>query len=116
MADTDPTGTGPAVALTMQSHHVSFLRGVLETCKRGVEGDLSSFGPYPNRDRAEREAAAYGRLFESLDSLAIVPDDDVVGVVARLAEQTDAANDFEQVTLEHRALCGLLGQLEEGRG
>lgn len=27
-----------------------------------------------------------------------------------------ALNDYEQVLLEHRALCGLLGQLEERSG
>jgi len=114
MADSNPTGPGATVALTMQSHHVSFLKGVLETCKRGVEGDLASAGSHPNRERAEREAAAYGHLLRSLDSRAIVPDVNVIEVVERLAESVDTENDYDRAVREHRALCGLLGQLQEG--
>ena len=116
MATDNPTGSGSAVPLKLPAHHVNFLRGALDACREGVEGDLASFGPHPHRERVRREADAYGRLLKALESRAIVPDDDVVGVVAKLAEQTDASNDYEQVVLEHRALCGLLGLLEEGRG
>ena len=117
MATDNPTGRGSAVALTIPTHHAGFLRDILDACREGAEGDLAQAGErHPHRERVRREADAYGRLLKALESRAIVPDDDVVGVVAKLAEQTDASNDYEQVVLEHRALCGLLGLLEEGRG
>ena len=117
MADTDPTGRGSAVALTIPTHHASFLRGALDACREGAEGDLAQAGErHPHRERVRREADAYGRLLKALESRVIVPNPDVIRVLVELAEQTDAGNDYEQVVLEHRALCGLLGQLEEGRG
>ena len=116
MATPNPTGGGAAVVFKLPSHHVNFLRGALEMCKEGAEGDLASDGPHPHRERAEREAAAYGRLLTALDRGVIVPDEDMIAVVSTLAEQTDASNDYEQVLLEHRSLCGLLGLLEEGSG
>lgn len=116
MATDNPRGGSDPVRLKFRSHHANFLRGALETCKEGVEGDLAGDPPHPHRQRAEREAAAYARLLEALDAGSIVPDPDVIAAVTALAEQTDASNDYEQVTLEHRAYCSLLMQLTERSG
>jgi hypothetical protein len=115
MATDNPTGGSDAVRLKLRSHHANFLRGALETCKEGVEGDLANDPPHPDRRRAERQAVVYARLLAALDTGSIVPDPDVIAVVTALAEQTDASNDYEQVTLEHRAYCSLLTQLDEER-
>lgn len=116
MATANPTGGVDAVRLKLRSHHANFLRGALETCKAGAEADLASDPPPPHRQRAEREAAAYVRLLAALDTGSIAPDPDVIAAITALAEQTDASNDYEQVTLEHRAYCSLLMQITEGSG
>lgn len=115
MSNPDPTGTGHAVALTIPTHHVAFLRDTIDTCRLGLVGDLA--GPsehFPIPDRARREADAYGRLLAALDKRVIVPDDDVIRVLRELADTIDDSNDYARVVAEHRALCGVLGQIEKG--
>lgn len=115
MANENPTGNGSPVALVIPGHHVDFLRNALSACKEGIDGDLESLDRHPQRPRAERETAAYGRLLNALETSTIMPDEDVIRVLTELAEQTDASNDYQQVILEHRALCGMLAQMEEGQ-
>lgn len=111
-----PTGDGPAVALNLPSRQVEFLRSTFDGLVEGIESDLANkVAPdAPERPRNEREAATYRRLMEGLDGGSIVPDAEAVRLIVVMAEANDAENDYPQVVLEHRALCGLLAALEEG--
>jgi len=117
MADRNPTGSDPSVALDIPTDHHAFLRSVFETAREGIQGDLADF---PERlrepERLRREEAAYGRLLAALDAGVIVPDRDVRCVLGRLARVIDAANDFERVLFEHRAICRLLVQVDPAGG
>jgi hypothetical protein len=115
MANTNPTGRGAAVALTIPADQVRFLRGVFEKARAGVREELREHPGSPSRARTlRREDAAYGRLLAALGELVIVPDRDVREVVTSLAQVIDGSNEYERVIAEHEALHGLLEQLGGG--
>jgi hypothetical protein len=115
MADANPTGPDRAIAVRVPAHHQAFLREALDACRNGVLADLKGARRLFDTDRVRREADAYGRLSKALDNEAIVADEVVVRVLAELADAVDDLNEYPRVVAEHRALCTLLGQIEEGR-
>jgi hypothetical protein len=112
MANSNPMGRGHAVALNLPVDHTRFLRGAFEQGRAGVRDELEE---YPEQlkdpEHLRREEAAYGRLLVALDELVIVPDADVLALVADLATVIDGSNQYSRVVAEHEALHGLLGQL-----
>ena len=115
MANTNPTGHGSAVALTIPADQVRFLRSVFQMARDGIKDELANY-PKQLREptRLHREDAAYGRLLTALDELVIVPDADVRDVLGDLAHIIDGSNEYKRVVSEHEALHGLLGQLTGG--
>lgn len=115
MANTDPTGDGSAVALTIPADQVRFLRGTFESALAGVCEELAG---YPDGlgepTHLRREEIAYGRLLVALDELVIVPDGDVRDVLSDLAGIIDRSNEYKRVISEHEALHGLLDCLKGG--
>jgi hypothetical protein len=116
MADSDPIGSGPTVALTLPADHVRILRGVFEDARAGAREDLANY-PDGLKDPAHlrRDVDAYGQLLTALDESAVVPDAEVLAVVADLAQIIDGSNEYSRVVAEHDALHGLLEQLTGGR-
>jgi len=112
MADQNPTGRGAAVALKLPVDHARFLRDTFEKACDGVREELRDY-PDSLKDpkHLRDEEAAYRRLLTALDVLVIVPDADVLGIVADLATIIDKDNEYSRVVAEHEALHGLLGQL-----
>jgi len=112
MADQNPTGRGAAVALKLPADHVRFLRETFTIARAGVRDELRD---YPKRlkdpEHLRREFAVYGRLLAALDALVIVPDADVLAILADLSTVIDSANEYSRVVSEHEALNGLLNQL-----
>jgi len=115
MADQNPMGSGAAVALKLPADHVRSLRGIFEQARAGVRDELKE---YPEQlkdpEHLRHEKAAYGRLLAALDELVIVPDADVLALVADLATVIDGSNQYTRVVAEHDALHGLLDQLAGG--
>jgi len=115
MANDNPTGHGAAVALNLPADHVRFLRGVFEQAREGIRGELRD---YPKKlkdpEHLRREVAAYGRLLVALDELVIVPDADVLAIIADLVQVIDGGNEYSRVVSEHKALHDLLSQLTGG--
>jgi hypothetical protein len=112
MANTNPTGRGAAVALSIPADQVRFLRSTFEQARAGVCEELREHPGSPSRARTlGREEAAYGRLLTALEECVIVPDDDVRVVVGDLAKMIDGSNEYERVVSEHEALHDLLGQI-----
>jgi len=112
MADQNPTGRGYAVALNLPADQVAFVRGIFEKARDGVRDELRDYPKQledPNYVR--REAAAYDRLLNALDELVIVPDGDVLAILADLATIIDQGNEYSRVVCEHEALHGLLDQI-----
>jgi aspartate carbamoyltransferase catalytic subunit len=103
-----------AVAVRVPTRHAKFLRESLDACRDSLLADLATPDQLRDPQRARHEADAYGRLLKSLDTCVIVPDADVLYVLRALADSVDNANDFTRVVFEHRAFCGLLGQIEGG--
>jgi uncharacterized protein YdcH (DUF465 family) len=112
MADQNPTGSGATVALNLPADHVRFLRSTFEKARAGVKDELEEFPDQLDPKRLEREEAAYARLLEALNELAIVPDRDVRDLVADLARIVDRANEYSRIVEEHEALHGLLARLD----
>jgi hypothetical protein len=117
MADQNPTGRGPAVALKLPADHVRFLRSTFRSAQAGIRDELRE---YPKQlkepTHLRREDAAYGRLLAALDELVIVPDRDVRDLVGDLAQIIDDTNEYKRVIVEHEALHGLHVQLGGGEG
>jgi hypothetical protein len=115
MANDNPTGHGAAVALHLPADHVRFLRSVFEQAREGIRDELRDY-PKKLKDpgHLRREVAAYGRLLVALDELVIVPDADVLAIVADLAQVIDGGNEYSRVVSEHAALHDLLNQLTGG--
>lgn len=116
MANDHPKGHGAAVALKLPADHVRFLRDTFEQARDGVRDDLENYPEgLKDPEHLRREDAAYGRLLTALDELAIVPDPDVLAILADLAAMIDAGNEHSRVLSEHEALQGLLDQLTGGQ-
>lgn len=117
MANTNPTGRGAAVALTLTADQARFLRSVFEMARGGIQDELAK---YPDQlqepARLRREEAVYGRLLAALGELVIVPDIDVRVVLGDLAKIIDGENEYSRVVEEHEALHGLLAQVEGSKG
>jgi len=111
MADQNPTGRGPTVALKLPANHVRFLRSTFEMAHGGVRDELRDFPERLDVNRLRREEAAYRRLLTALDELVIVPDADVRVVVGDLAQVVDAGNEYQRVVFEHEAFDGLARRL-----
>lgn len=115
MATDKPTGDGCAVPLTIPAGNVAFLRRVIRAARDGLREELERFG-----DRLKKaprsglllEEAAYVSLLDALDRGRVVPDDELRGVLAQLAEAVDHENEYARVAFEHNALRGLLVQIE----
>ena len=117
MANDNPTGRGAAVALKLPVDQVRFLAGTFEQARDGVREELRDY-PDTLKDpkHLRREEAAYGRLLAALDELVIVPDGDVLAILADLAQVIDTGNEYARVVAEHEALHGLLDQIRGGGG
>lgn len=103
---------GAAIALKLPADHVRFLRGVFEQACDGVRDELQEYpDTLKDPEHLRREEAAYGRLLMALAELAIVPDAEVLALVADLATVIDGSNQYSRVVAEHEALHGLLDQL-----
>lgn len=115
MANDHPMARGAAVALKLPADHVRFLRSTFEQARDGVREELRDY-PEQLKDPAHlrREEVAYGRLLTALDELVIVPDGDMLAIVADLAQILDGGNEYSRVVCEHEALHGLLDQLTGG--
>jgi hypothetical protein len=117
MAKDNPTGRDAVVPLNLPADHVRFLRETFKLARAGVRDELRD---YPKRlkdpDHLRREFVAYGRLQTALDELVIIPDVDVLAVLADLSTVIDAGNEYSRVVAEHEALHGLLAQLGVGEG
>lgn len=114
MADQNPTGRGVAVALKLPADHVRFLRETFGDALDGVKDELESAKQPKDPERLRREEAVYGRLLAALGELVIVPDADVLMILADLATVIDAGNEYGRVVAEHEALHDLLAQLGGG--
>lgn len=116
MANTDPTGGGSTIALTIRSVDREFLRRVFTMARDGIRDELTKHpGPLATAARMRREEATYGALLQALSTGSIVPDRDARDVVRDLANVIDQSNEHPRVVAEHQALHGLLGQLSKGR-
>lgn len=112
-----PTGRGAAVALKLPANHVRFLASTFEQVRDGVRDELRECPEdLKNPEHRRREEAAYGRLLTSLEELAIVPDSDVLAILADLATMIEKDNEHARVVTEHEALHGLLDHLTGGEG
>lgn len=113
MADSDPTGRGKALALTIPAADAPFLIDTLATARWGANEDLAN---HPNEvrepARLRREAAAYSQLIDAVTAASIKPTRYLCQVLSTLAGTIDEENDYEVVVFEHGALHGLLGQVE----
>jgi hypothetical protein len=116
MAETNPTGGGRSVALTIPPDDRRFLRGVFTMARDGIRDELTEY-PKELREpaRLHREEAAYEKLLSALKAGEIVPDGDVLQVLTDLAETIDRANEYERVVAEHAALLGVRDQIRLGR-
>jgi hypothetical protein len=117
MADSNPTGGGDAVVLTISSKDLRFLRFIFEVAQGGIQEELAE-NPHQLKDpgRLDRELAAYAKLLEALDSGSLVPDRDVIDVLRDLAEANDRENEYASAVEQHEALYGLLGQIDGSKG
>jgi hypothetical protein len=112
MATTDPTGGGPAVALTLPPDDAAFLRSVFGMARSGIRDELENY-PDELREplRLHREEAVFDALLAALDNGSLVVTGDLRCVLADLAQTVDRANEYERVLAEHAALHGLRKQL-----
>ena len=115
MARTDPTGGGPAVALSIPADDAGFLRGLFEIARSGIRDELAEH-PDSLREpmRLHREEAVYEALLAALDSESIVVTGDIRCVLCDLAQLIDRANEYVRVVAEHAAILGLRKQVCEG--
>lgn len=115
MADSDPTGGGEAVALTLSDTQRRYLRAALSDCKAGREDDLRTHPDDPNAARWRTDAAAYERLIAGLDEGKVVPDAEVRRLARELAEASDHEEEYDRVVFERDALAALREQIGAGR-
>jgi hypothetical protein len=114
MATENPTGDSCVVPLTIPAGNGAFLRRVIRAARDGLRDEMERFGDRLKepRSRLLLEETAYVSLLDALDRGRVVPDDELRGALARLAESVDHENEYARVVFEHDALRGLLVQIE----
>jgi hypothetical protein len=113
MADENPTGRGDAVSLAIPAEDVKFLRGAFEMARDGIRDELANYpDALEETTRLHREEAVYDKLLAALDTDSIVPDRDVLDVLADLATVIDESNEHKRVVAEHAAILKLSEQME----
>ena len=117
MARTDPTGGGPAVALSIPPDDATFLRSIFQMAQGGIRGELAEY-PESLREptRLHREDAVYDALLAALDSGSLRVTGDLRCVLCDLAQLIDRTNEYTRVVAEHAALLGLRKQVCTGAG
>ncbi len=112
MSCENPTGSASALALTISPDQARVLRPILKMVRDGVREELAThLSQVREPGRLRREEDAYGQLLAALDKGSVVPDSQLVGVLAELAASIDAANEYSRVVAEHDALHDLLAQV-----
>lgn len=115
MANQNPTGSGPSVALTIPVADGDFLRSIFTMARDGIREELAD---YPDQLREpillHREEATYDALLAALDGGSVVVSDDIRRVLCDLAKMIDGENEYERVVAEHAALLGFCEQVSEG--
>jgi hypothetical protein len=113
MANKNPRDDGDAVSLTIPAEDAKFLRGAFEMARDGIRDELAN---YPDEleepTRLHREEAVYDKLLAALDTGSIIPDRDVMDVLADLATVIDESNEHKRVVAEHAAIRKLREQIE----
>jgi len=114
MADSNTTGDGDRVALSIPPKDRKFLRSVFSMARGGIRDELAEY-PEQLREptRLHREEAVYDKLLAALQDGELVVDHDVRQVLADLAQTIDRANEYQRVVAEHVALVGLHAQVGE---
>lgn len=68
MADSNPMGVRPAVALTIPARDIAFLRSTVTMTQEGVRDELARFADQlQDPERLRAECAAYERILTALD-------------------------------------------------
>ena len=114
MAETNPTGDGCAVTLSIPVGNKAFLRRVISAAQVGLRDDLKSHGDQLRRPRTKLllEDAVYVTLLAALSQGRVVPDDELRAVLTQLADSVDRENEYGRVVTEHQAFHDLLAQLD----
>lgn len=114
MSCSNPTGGDRAVTLTIPAGNEAFLRRVISAARDGLREELERFGDRLQVPRSNLllEDAVYSALLDGLDRGSLVPDDELLAVVAQLAESVDRDNEHSRVVAEHAAIHDLLCRLE----
>jgi hypothetical protein len=117
MARTDPTGGGPAVALSIPPDDATFLCSVFEMARGGIRDELAEHPDSLRQPiRLRREEAVYDALLAALEARSVIATGDLCCVLGDLAQLIDLANEYQRVLAEHAALLGLRKQICEGAG
>jgi hypothetical protein len=112
MANQNPRDDGAALALTIGADQARLLRPLLAMVRDGVREELAKHRERLREpERLRREEQAYGRLLAALDGEPLVPDPEMAGVLAELADSIDKANEYNRVLAEHDALHALWAQV-----
>lgn len=112
MSCSQPTGGDEAVALDLPDSQRKILRSTLTSCLEGVSGDLKQPVGLPDPEKAQREAAAFGRLLVALDvGTFSLPDEEAREAVEAMVASIEKDSDYARVIAEHDALFGLLALL-----
>lgn len=115
MANSNPTGAGDAVALTIPAKDRKFLRRLFKMARDGIRDELADYpADLSEPTHLHREKAAYEALLIALKEGAVVPDHHMREVVGDLVDLNDRENEYTRVVAEHAALLGLCEQLGEG--
>ena len=107
---TDPhTEDSQAVPVDLLAEHLAILRDDLSGGLHGAREDLETPERLLNPDRRQLEATVFERLLAGFHRGEILlPDEDARGVIARMAEGFDKANDYDVIVATHDAHYGLL--------
>ncbi len=116
MASDNPTGGGRAVALKIPAGNLPFLRTVITDARDGLREDLDRFGDQLRepREHLETELADYGRLLIALETKKVRADCRLYSSLLTLADSIDRQNEYPRARFEHKAIRGLLAQIEAG--
>ena len=116
MATDNPMGDGRAVPLQIPTGNLPFLRTVLTDARDGLREDLDRFGDQLRepREELETELADYGRLLIALETKRVRADCRLYSSLLTLADSIDRQNEYPRVRFEHKAMRGLLAQIEAG--
>jgi hypothetical protein len=108
----NPTGSGNAVVLDIESYHKDELRRSITKARTELLEKLAESSDEVPDHEHWREVKVWGQLLAAVDGTPVEPDAEMLEMARELMTAVDRANGYHLAWLEHETMSALVSELE----